>query len=209
MSVKALRERVHAMAGKPTTPALLCITGASGTGKTTVLGALRAQIEARVLPALAFDSLGVPSEGEMHAAWDSPRGWQKAMTYHWVHTARHCYRTHPLVVLEGSFDPQYAIAATAAHRMRSAVVLLHTEDGVRSERLARRGQPELATAELCAWAVYLREQAQQLGGVVVDATGPVEQVVDAICAHAVTLVDAVAAAAEDPRMPRTKTRRTN
>jgi hypothetical protein len=40
----------------------------------------------------------------------------------------------------------------------------------------------------------------------------VEQVVDAICAHAVTLVDAVAAAAaaaEDPRMPRTKTKRTN
>jgi thymidylate kinase len=217
MSVKALRERVHAMAGNPATPAMLCITGASGAGKTTVLSALREHIEPRVLPALAFDSLGVPSEAEMHAAWDSPRAWQKAMTYHWVHTARHVYRTHPLVVLEGSFDPQYAIAATAAHRLRSTVVLLHTEDAVRSERLAKRGQPELATADMCAWASYLREQAQQLGGVVVDATGPIEQVVDALCVHAVALVDAVAeataSAAGDPtrglRMPRTKTKRTN
>ena len=192
-----------AMAGKPATPALLCITGASGAGKTAALGALREKIEARHLPALAFDSLGVPSDDEMQSAWESPRGWQKAMTYHWVYTAKHVYRTHPLVVLEGSFDPQYAIAACSAHRMRSIVVLLHTDDRVRGERLAKRGQPELATADMTAWATYLHEQAQQLGGVVVDACPPLEQVVDAICAHALPLLEP---RDEDPRDPRERMR---
>lgn len=189
MSVATLRERVMALAGKPATPGLLCITGASGAGKTAALCALREKIEARHLPTLAFDSLGVPSDGEMHAAWESPRGWQKAMTYHWVYTAKHVYRTHPLVVLEGSFDPQYAIAACAAHRVKSVVVLLHTDDGVRKERLIKRGQPELATAEMTSWASYLQESAQQLGGVVVDASPAIEQVVDAICVHALPLLE--------------------
>ena len=188
-----------ALAGKPATPALLCITGASGAGKTAALCALREKIEARVLPTLAFDSLGVPSEGEMQSAWDSPRGWQKAMTYHWVYTAKHVYRTHPLVVLEGSFDPQYAIAACSAHRVRSIVVLLHTDDAVRSDRLSKRGQPELATAEMTSWAGYLQEQTQQLGGVVVDASPAIDQVVDAICVHALPLLEPREEAPRDPR----------
>ncbi len=189
MSVATLRERVHALAGKPSTPALLCITGASGAGKTAALCALRERIEARVLPTLAFDSLGVPSTDEMHAAWDSPRGWQKAMTYHWIYTAKHVYRTHPLVVIEGSFDPQYAIAACSAHRVRFAVVLLHADDGVRRDRLAKRGQAELSTDEMDNWATYLHEQTTSLGGAVVDASPALEQVVDAICMHALPLVE--------------------
>ena len=207
MSVTTLRERVMGMVGKPTTPALLCITGASGAGKTTAVAALRERIEARVLPTLELDSLGVPSHEEMVAAWESPRGWQKAMTWHWVYTAKHVYRTHPLVVLEGQFDPQYAIAACSAHRVRNAVLLLHADDTVRRERLAQRGQGELATAEMREWASYLRESAQQLGGVVIDACGPIESVVDAICAHAVTLVDSLADDVREPREPRDRGRR--
>src|SRR5262245_44377063 len=136
MSVATLRERVMALAGKPTTPALLCITGASGAGKTAALCALREHIEARVLPTIAFDCLGVPSPDEMQAGWESPRGWQKSMTYHWVYTAKHIYRTHPLVMLEGSFDPQYAIAACTAHRIpRFAVLLLHADAATLAGRL--------------------------------------------------------------------------
>jgi broad-specificity NMP kinase len=202
MSVVRLRERVMARAGKPATPALLCITGASGAGKTTAVAALRGHIDRRVLPTLELDMLGVPSVEEMHAAWESPRGWQKAMTWHWVHTARHVYRTHPLVVLEGNFDPQYAIAACSAHRVRSAVVLLHADDNVRTERLAQRGQPELATDDMRQWASYLHEHTQQLGGAVIDACDSVDQVIDAICAHAVSLIDSLADEPPAPRITR-------
>jgi broad-specificity NMP kinase len=208
MSVATLRERVMGLAGKPSSPALLCITGASGAGKTAAIGALREKIAARVLPALAFDSLGVPSHDEMQVAWESPRGWQKAMTYHWVYTAKHVYRTHPLVVLEGSFDPQYAIAACTAHRVpRFAVVLLHAEPAVRRERLAKRGQPELDSEDMTKWASYLHEQTQLLGGVVVDATRGLDEVVEAICAHAIPLVEPRdEEAAVDPR-DRVRTKR--
>lgn len=199
MSVATLRARVLELVGKPTTPALLCITGASGVGKTAASRALRERLESRVLPMLAFDSLGVPSDHEMQAAWESPRGWQKAMTYHWVYTAKHVYRTHPLVVLEGSFDPQYAIAACSAHRLRFAVVLLHADDDVRGARLQQRGQPELATAETATWASYLYEQAQQLGGFVVDASPAIEHVADAICACALPLLEPRDDERRDPR----------
>ncbi len=189
MSVTTLREHLAGQVGKPATPALLCITGASGVGKSTALAAIRERIESRMLPALAFDSLGVPSPDEMEAAWESPRGWQKAMTYHWVYTAKHVYRTHPLVVLEGQFDPQYAIAACSAHRVRFAVVLLDADVAICRERLAARGQPELATAEMATWAAYLRESAQQLGGTIIDACAPLETIRDAICMHALPLLE--------------------
>jgi hypothetical protein len=186
VSVRALRDQVISMVGAP--PSLLCVTGASGAGKTTLLETLRAQIEARHLPTLAFDSLGVPTPEQMTAGWESGRGWQKAMTWHWVQTAKNVFRTHPLVILEGSFDPQYAIAACTANRMRFAVVCLHADDDVRRERLAKRGQPELANDEMCSWAKYLREHTQQLGGVVVDSNPAADQVADALCAHAVALL---------------------
>ncbi len=208
MSVTTLRARVLELAGKPTTPSVLCITGASGVGKTATLRALRERIDARVLPMLELDSLGVPSEAEMHAAWDSPRGWQKAMTYHWVYTAKHVFRTHPLVVIEGQFDPQYAIAACSAHRLRFAVVLLHTADAVRRDRLAMRGQPELETAEMSTWASYLHESAQQLGGVVVDASPAVDHVADAIGLHALPLLEPRDEDSRDPR-ERSRGRRIN
>lgn len=208
MSVKTLRERVMAMAGKPATPALLCITGAAGTGKTATVAALRERIERRVLPTLELDGLGVPSVEEMHAAWDSPRGWQKAMTWHWVYTAKHVFRTQPLVVLEGQFDPQYAVSACSAHRMRFAIVLLDAEDAVRRDRLAARGQPELATEQMCEWASYLREYTPQLGGAVIDASAPLEAVVDAVCAQALPLLEPVDEPPRDPRA-RAQMRRTN
>jgi hypothetical protein len=200
VSIDVLRQRVTALAGKRGTPALLCVTGASGTGKTATLTALRAKIESRLLPTLLFDSLGVPSESEMKEGWESGRGWQKAMTWHWVQTAKNVFRTHPLVVLEGSFDPQYAIAACTANRMPFAVVLLHTADDVRRERLGKRGQPELATDDMCSWASYLHESTKQLGGHVVDASGEIESVVAGLCAHAITLLtDVTAVEAPKPR----------
>lgn len=196
MSVHTLRDRLRGLTGAAGVPSLLCITGASGAGKTTAVGALRETIEARQLPALSFDSLGVPPIEHMHAAWESPRGWQKAMTWFWVQAAKNVYRTHPLVVLEGSFDPQYAIAACSANRMRLAVVLLHAERPVLERRLAERGQPELATDDMASWASYLHETTTQLGGHVVDASGSVAEIVDAMCARALALL------AEGPVEPR-------
>lgn len=204
MSLNTLRERLMARAGQPTKPALLCITGAAGAGKTATVAAMRERIDRRVLPTLELTGLGVPSIEEMHAAWESPRGWQKAMTWHWVYTAKHVFRTQPLVVLEGSFDPQYAISACTAHRMRHAIVLLDADDEVRRDRLAACGQAERATDEMRELARYLREYTPQLGGAVIDASLPLETVLDAVCAQALPLLDP---GDEAPRDPRARSRR--
>jgi len=140
--IESLRDHLKLNAGFNGVPAMLCITGASGAGKTTVLGALKEHIPWNLLPSLAFDSLGVPTEDEMIRCWDSGRGWQKAMTYFWVQTARAVYRMRPLVILEGQFDPQYAFAACSAHRMRHRIALLQTDAATRKARLTKRGQPD-------------------------------------------------------------------
>src|SRR5262245_19580669 len=79
MSLAALHDRLLSIPPRRGSPALLCITGASGTGKTAALAYIRNCIAPSVLPTLAFDSLGVPPTHEMELGWDTPRAWQKAM----------------------------------------------------------------------------------------------------------------------------------
>jgi len=181
-AIAALRDQLTAYAPRRGTPALVAITGASGAGKTAVLQRLRELVPA--LPALCFDSLGVPSDDEMILGWDDGRAWQKAMTWHWVQTAKQVYRTRPLVLLEGSFDPQYAVAACHANRMPLRVVVLDVDAATRRSRLSQRGQPELATADMTAWSSYLCDAAKTLGGHVVDARMTLDAVADRVCAIA-------------------------
>lgn len=181
-AIAALRDQLTAYAPRRGTPALLAITGASGAGKTAVLHRIRALVPA--LPVLCFDSLGVPSEPEMILGWDDGRAWQKAMTWHWVQTAKQVYRTRPLVLLEGSFDPQYAVAACHANRIPLRVVALDVDPATRLARLTERGQPELAHADMTSWSAYLCDAAKTLGGHVVDARGALDEVADRVCAIA-------------------------
>ena len=170
-------------------PAILCITGASGAGKTAAMAALHAKIEPRILPVFCFDSLGVPSDEEMRLGWEGGRGWQKAMTWFWVRAAKQVHRTRPLVMIEGSFDPQYAVAACAANGLpRLQLAVLDAEPAVLKARLASRGQAALATDAMMSWASYLREATRDLGGAIVDASREVAEVVEALCALALPLV---------------------
>jgi hypothetical protein len=161
--IDALRDHLRLTASFNGSPALLCITG----GKTSALATIGAQIDTRLMPRIAFDALGVPTDDEMTRCWEAPRAWQKMMTYHWVYTARQIYRMRPLVVLEGQFDPQYAIAACASYRTRNRVVLVDV------------GDPEMAP-----WA----ENARSLGGTIVDGKAAPDAVAAAICTVAMELL---------------------
>ena len=185
MSLGALHDHLRALPARRGAPALLCITGTSGTGKTSALAHLRDRIDEHVLPLLFFDSLGVPAEAEMELGWDSGRGWQKAMTWHWVRTAISVFRTKPLVILEGQFDPQYALAACSANGLRFKIALLDADADTCTQRIARRDRAQTVDAQ---WSAYLRECGQQLGCTVVDASRELERVVDDLCRLALELV---------------------
>jgi len=189
MSSTALRAALTAIPPRAAPPALLCITGASGAGKTAAMAALHARIEPRLLPVLCFDSLGVPSDDEMKLGWETGRAWQKAMAWFWVRAAKQVHRTRPLVVLEGSYDPQYALAACAANGIaRLQLAVLDADPAILGERLALRGQPQLATDDMAKWASYLRDATRDLGGAIVDASRDTADVVEALCALALPLV---------------------
>ncbi|HEV7553948.1 MAG TPA: hypothetical protein VGO00_00760 [Kofleriaceae bacterium] len=167
------------MSSRASIPALLCVTGASGAGKTTIVRALP-------LTVLHFDSLGVPPEAEMIAGWGSGERWQEAMTAFWIRTACDVHRTKPVVVLEGQFDPRFARTACEAAGVVYAIAVLDVADEVRRRRLTERGQPELASDQMMNWGRYLREASCDA---VIDTDRPVDVVIGEVASIAQALVD--------------------
>src|SRR3954471_505460 len=148
------------------TPRLLFAIGASGVGKTTALRVLRD----RNCPGLAchhFDSIGVPGAEEMVRRFGTGERWQEVTTHAWVERLKS--DASPFAVLEGQTRPSFIRAGLGD--TRAGIVLLDCTDSVRSRRLrGERRQPELDTADMHAWAAYLRGQADALGLPVIDTT---------------------------------------
>lgn len=167
-----------------TTPAILLVTGASGAGKTASVRAL----DARALPGVRcfhFDSIGVPGPAEMVREYGSGEAWQAAATFRWVD--RLLAEPVEVAVLDGQVRPSVVRAALQrAGSPPAQIVLLDCTPDERERRLAGpRQQPELAGAQMNAWAAYLRGQADALELPVIDTTGtPIDVVVDALAAEA-------------------------
>jgi hypothetical protein len=172
-----------------TVPAILAVTGASGVGKTTLLGAL----EAQGLPGVRcyyFESIGVPSLSKMMAEYGSPQAWQVAATHQWIATLaanRHACR---VAVLEGEVPPAVFLQAFEELGVtRGQVVLVDCAAATRELRLqSLRRQPELDSGHMAIWAGYLREQAHALNVPVLDTTAmTLESSVRLLAAHVAEL----------------------
>lgn len=152
------------------TPALLVVVGASGAGKTTLVG----QLAALRLPGVGcyhFDAIGIPaaddprfSSGEAFQAWALDQ---------WIARLARNEDGLRLAVLDASVRPSAVRVAFARHDVaRGEVVLVDCDYTERNARLrGPRGQPELATTQMDCWAAYLRGQADALGLPVLDTTG--------------------------------------
>ena len=167
------------------TPALLFVTGASGVGKTTAVRAL----EARRLDGVRcfyFDSVGVPSPEEMIRDYGSGEAWQAAATVAWI--ARLVGERAEVAVLDGQARP--SVVRTALRDLAptpTQIVLLDCTAEERARRLAGpRGQPELASPQMSAWAAYLRGQADALELPVVDTT---DRSIEAVTGALITEVE--------------------
>lgn len=151
-------------------PTIFFITGASASGKTTLLARLARQADLPGASYHFFDSVGIPSPEGMQRDFGGPERWQEHATHRWVDQLLGVPSS--LAIIEGSTRPQFILAAfERAKVVRGEVLLLDCGLEERRRRLQiDRAQPELANFHMFAWAAYLRGQADALGLPILDTT---------------------------------------
>jgi hypothetical protein len=150
-------------------PALYFITGASASGKTTLLKrVVAAQPE---LTTFYFDDIGVPSLEEMNARPGGPAQWQAFATRQWIEKIARLNDTR-LVVLEGQTRPSFIIAAAHEEKLTTFhITLIDCSHAERKRRIVEeRRDLQLDNLDMYAWAAYLRGQADALNLEVIDTT---------------------------------------
>jgi chloramphenicol 3-O-phosphotransferase len=160
---------------------LVILTGASGSGKSTIATALKAGGNGQI-HVMHFDSIGVPSPTAMIAGWGSGEAWQVAMTARWMMDIKAQIPRRHSLLFEGQIRPSLLPAAVSGLGCDSHVVLVDCSDEVRRRRLiGDRQQPELASERMMRWAAVLRAEADELGYATLDTTFiTVEEAVEAV-----------------------------
>ncbi|NRP85346.1 hypothetical protein GFPCMMHI_01234 [Ensifer adhaerens] len=150
---------------------LIILTGASGSGKTTIAQAI-ARDHALEVTVHHFDSIGVPALDVMIQDHGSPEAWQRAKTMEWLARLAPHVRRGQAVLLEGQMRMSFVIEAVAAAKINEyKLLLVDCDDAARTHRLTmERGQPELANAEMMNWATYLRNEALTQGCEILDTS---------------------------------------
>ena len=148
---------------------LAILTGASGSGKTTIAEAIRVE-RADLIDVLHVDRIGVPSVEAMTAGWGSPDAWQRAMTLDWMRRIAAMGSAAGPVLLEGQMRLAFLQEALRAAGIADArIVLVDRDEATRTRRLAvSRGQSELASPDIMACAALLRREAQAAGCAILD-----------------------------------------
>lgn len=142
---------------------IILITGASGSGKTTILKAIEYQLPENQISVNYFDDIGVPGVDIMIAEYGSCEKWQEAMTYKWMEKLAQI-TDKEFIFLEGSFNPEFA-------KNYSHLFCIHADRDVREERLiTQRNQPELATEDMENFAQMLKNNTLKMGGIVIDSS---------------------------------------
>jgi hypothetical protein len=161
---------------------LVILTGASGSGKTTIAERIERQ-RPEVARVFRFDSIGVPSPEERIAGWGSGGGWQRAMTIDWLARIARERDARP-ILFEGQMRLSFVKEGLATAGIAEArIVLVHCDDATRTHRLCNeRNQPDLANAEMMNWAKFLRREAEAGGFELLDTSKiSIEESVDYIC----------------------------
>jgi len=150
-------------------PALLVVVGASGAGKTTIVG----RLAALALPGIGcyhFDTIGIPADDDQRFA--NGAKFQEWALDAWLARLVQNEDGVRVAVLDASVRPSAVRDALARHGVaRGDIVLVDCDYDERNARLrGPRGQPELATAQMDCWAAYVRGQADALHIAILDTT---------------------------------------
>jgi hypothetical protein len=149
--------------------AFVILTGASGSGKTTIAEAVAARYGEQI-DVHHFDSVGVPAPERMIAEWGSGEVWQSAMTHKWMARIGPTLPIGRQVLVEGQMRLSFVVEATAVAGITDyTLILVDCDDATRTKRLfSDRRQENLATPAMLNWAQYLRGEATQLSCTIFD-----------------------------------------
>lgn len=126
---------------------LLSLTGASGVGKSTALGAIAEAFEGRPVSCVEFDSVGVPPGADTV--------WRHRVLARWVRRAAEEQREGRDFVLCGQVPVGELLAAPSADALDGiAACLLHCSPEVRRERLLARGEDSAALQDHLAFGEW-------------------------------------------------------
>lgn len=149
---------------------ILFVTGASGSGKTTLLKELES-VDKLNASYYYFDSIGVPSHEEMVRDYGSGDEWQRQTTQVWLDRILSDNK-RDIAILDGQMRLAFILDACRQKGFENyKIILVDCNDRVRRNRLAKRGQPELASEDMMNWAAYLRREAVDIGATVLDTSG--------------------------------------
>lgn len=132
---------------------LLSVTGASGTGKSTALEALR-DVEFGVpVTCVEFDSIGVPEGADT--------AWRHGAIEDWVRFAIEAESRGEHVVLFGQAPPGELLAAPSADRLDGiAICVLASSPEVQEARLIGRGEPADSLVHHLRFGQWFRRHAE-------------------------------------------------
>lgn len=144
------------------------VTGASGCGKTSLINNL--ELDKSYVEIKSFDDIGVPSIEEMIEQYGSCEKWQEATTSKWVELLVNI-NSKQLIILEGSINPKFIKSACDRFGIENYLLIcLDIDRAAREDRLiSLRGQPELVTDDMNNWAVFLKNETELLGGVIIKS----------------------------------------
>jgi hypothetical protein len=143
---------------------LVVLTGASGSGKTTIAEAVASR-RAEHVDVYYFDRVGVPPLEQMVGEYGSGEAWQRAMTFDWMSKLAALSRTRRKILFEGQMRLSFVSEGAAAAGISEYVlVLVDCDDATRTERLVlERGRSLLASPSMMNWAKLLRNEAERGG----------------------------------------------
>ena len=152
------------------------ITGASGTGKTTLIENLKNKFKQNSnWSFLHFDSIGVPSPEEMIKEFGSGENWQKETTFKWIEKMLIEYQETEFIVFEGQVNLEFIKDGFSKYNFSDyEIILVDCNEEVMEKRLNKRNQPELFTDDMKNWLLFLRKQANNYNAKIIDTSSKSE-----------------------------------
>jgi GTPase SAR1 family protein len=147
------------------------ITGASGTGKTSLVSGLKEKYENENWVFLHFDSIGILSAREMIKQCGSIENWQKNTTVLWIKKMLTEYKDKDIIIFEGQVNLEFIKTGFLQNNfLNYEIVLIDCNETVMTKRLKDRKQPELLTQDMKNWLRFLRKQAKEFNTQIINTS---------------------------------------